>query len=228
MVEEEIKPCFAHEPVLQQLADGTWLLYSIGGPKSSSGPRLDCQEGYTPDRSSRDDVTTSAGVGFSGPVPVTIFTAKTLTGAWTPLPAPIGQGDINPAPLVFPNGTTVMMWRGGDEWYHVHLARAASWKGGYGFNGTGTIFPGFDHHGIEDPFLYVQPHPSTDAVTYHAIFHDHATFGGHAFSRDGVTWTYSTTVPFGNVVNYTDVRETADYSGPFPVHTSDSTTAHTC
>ena len=106
-----------------------------------------------------------------------------------------------------------MMWRGGDAWYHVHLARTSSWRDApYKYNGTGTIFPGFDRHGIEDPFLYAQPWPShlrregegDDARTYHAIFHDHSTFGGHAFSRDGVSWTYSTTVPFTNAVNYTD------------------------
>jgi hypothetical protein len=37
-----------------------------------------------------------------------------------------------------------------------------------------------------------------------AIFHDHSTFGGHAFSRDGISWTYSNTVPFTNEVDYTD------------------------
>lgn len=203
-VEEEIKPAFAHEPVLQHIKDGRWLLYSIGGPKSSSGPVQGCHEGYSPTRRLVGESRNGGSVGFSGPVPVTVFVSKTLTGKWKPLAQAIGQGDINPAPLVFDNGTTVMMWRGGDAWYHVHLARADSWNGTYSYNGTGTIFPGFDRHGIEDPFVYAQPHPETNTMTYHAIFHDHATFGGHAFSRDGVSWTYSTTVPFTNYVEYID------------------------
>ena len=255
------------------------------------------------------------------------------------------------------------MWRGGDDWFHVHLARSVHWDSfpyDYGPGGTdhanGTIFPGFDSHGIEDPFIYRQPMPwvsssssastlssaaasaaaspsrsapatsmattanttavvaytngtyrgcyigqvfgpgfvsfdecggapgsfkcalsdnasdacsatycsgghshkgcactnctlapprpqtrftcacvedcectnarsrssppdttpdttadttadtsaDTTAYSYHAIFHDHSTFGGHAFSRDGASWTYSTVVPFNNTVVYTD------------------------
>ena len=198
VVEEEIKPAFSHEPMLARLSDGRWLLYSIGGPKSVSGQRNDCSDGYTPQ---------SGGPSFSGPVPVEIYTADKLTGPWDRSLAPAGDGDINPAPLVFRNGTAVMMWRGGDAWFHVHLARAQSWDAvPYAYNGSGTIFPGFDHHGIEDPFVYSQPAPhiGADAVTYHAIFHDHSSIGGHAFSRDAVSWTYSTTVPFNATVAYED------------------------
>ena len=138
-------------------------------------------------------------------------------GPWrraTPPGLDVGEGDVNPAPLVLPNGTTVMMWRGGDAWYHVHLARAANWSDvpyDLADTGTGTIFPGLDRHGIEDPFVYAQPPlPGADggrvaaAPTYHAIFHDHSTIGGHAFSRDAVTWHYSPTVPFGASVRYAD------------------------
>jgi hypothetical protein len=53
---------------------------------------------------------------FDGPVPVEIYHAQHLTGPWESMGTAIGQGDINPAPFVFPNGTTVMMWRGGDAW----------------------------------------------------------------------------------------------------------------
>ena len=109
-----------------------------------------------------------------------------------------------------------MMWRGGDAWYHDHLTIAKSWKDApYTYDGNGSIFPGFDAHGIEDPFIYAQPWPAhlkrtnehgeeEDPLTYHAVFHDHSTFGGHAYSRDGVSWNYSTTVPFTNEVDYTD------------------------
>jgi hypothetical protein len=41
-------------------------------------------------------------------------------------------------------------------------------------------------------------------VTYHALFHDHKSYGGHAYSRDGLSWSYSPTPPYGNVVNFTD------------------------
>lgn len=200
-VNSQIKPTFAHEPVLARLADGCWLLYSIGNTSSSDPPRADCKDGYTPKQ---------GGGHFKGSVPVEIYVSKKLSEGWTKIDHPIGEGDINPAPFVFPNGTTVMMWRGGDAWYHVHLSQAKNWNGVYSYNGTGTIFPGLDAHGIEDPFIYFQPFandPDSDTEvmgTYHAIFHDHSTFGGHAFSRDGVSWTYSSTVPFTNKVLYND------------------------
>lgn len=87
----------------------------------------------------------------------------------------------------------------------MHLASAARWDGTYRYNGTGTIFPGLDAHGIEDPFVYLQPTPWDESrPTFHAIFHDHSTIGGHAFSSDGVSWTYSPVVPFNATVQYDD------------------------
>ena len=51
----------------------------------------------------------------------------------------------------------------------------------------------------------MQPWPDAPGTSsYHAIFHDHATFGGHAYSADGIRWTYSDVVPFSNRVEYTD------------------------
>ena len=49
---------------------------------------------------------------------------------------------------------------------------------------------------------HVRPCPSAvgPAVSYHAVFHDHAKFGGHAYSEDALVWTYSTEVPFDNEV----------------------------
>ena len=38
----------------------------------------------------------------------------------------------------------------------------------------------------------------------HALFHDHKSFGGHAYSRDGVSWSFSSAPPYGNVVNFSD------------------------
>ena len=50
--------------------------------------------------------------------------------------------------------------------------------------------------------MHRQPWPDTPgAYSYHAVFHDHATFGGHAYSEDALTWTYSLDVPFNNVVS---------------------------
>lgn len=160
VVEEEIKPHLAHEPMLARVG-ASWLLYSIGGNGSTpSGPKKGCRDGYT-----CDPEICGAAPSFSGAVPVEVYESASLLGPWNRSLAPVGEGDLNPAPLVFPNGSTVMMWRGGDAWLHVHLARSARWDvTPYAFcaNQTdpdrcsGTLFPGLDRHGIEDPFLYVQ------------------------------------------------------------------------
>ena len=83
--------------------------------------------------------------------------------------------------------------------------------------------PAVDERGVEDPFIFIQKDPpqsvsSVDEVgsnissrgnnkvpvTFHALFHDHKSFGGHAYSRDGVTWTYSDVPPFNNNVSFVD------------------------
>ena len=84
--------------------------------------------------------------------------------------------------------------------------------------------PAIDQRGVEDPFIFTQPDPplpassdhgarrngssSSDcasvAHTFHALFHDHKSFGGHAYSRDGVSWTYSAVAPFSNNVSFVD------------------------
>lgn len=111
-VEEVIKPTFAHEPVLAGPltaanggnVSGHWLLFSIGNASSSAPARDDCSGGYTP---------RSGGGGFERAVPVEIYISEGISpaGPWRRLPRSVGQGDINPAPLVLPNGSAIMMWR---------------------------------------------------------------------------------------------------------------------
>ena len=215
-VEEVIKPAFAHEPTLTRLPNGTWLLFSIGNRSSSPPPRTDCARGYTPSH---------GGGRFSGFVPVEAASSSSLAGPWT-LRATIGNGDFNPSPLVLPNGTTLLMWR---HLARVHMVRAPSYRGPFAFNGSDGACPNatstdpgcrwwhlfnstVDARGLEDPFVYTQPDGSDAGAppqhTYHALFHDHVSFGGHAFSRDGVSWTYSDTPPYGNLLEFADGTST--------------------
>ena len=195
-VEEQIKPPFAHEPVLQQLADGRWLLYSIGNSSSAKPPRTDCAGGYSPRTYACARVAAlqaslhpyspllvcgvalayndcchgwhvivcfthghtmveRTGNAFVAAIPDEVYlTAGRALGPeanWTRVPVDInpqlghaGQhgdgGDINPAPLVFANGSVVMMWRGGDHWYDVHLAHSSDWATGpYNSSLSGSV-----------------------------------------------------------------------------------------
>jgi hypothetical protein len=226
-VDAVIKPAFGHEPSLARLpsaAGGGWLLFSIGNSSSSNPPRLDCQAGYTP----HAPPPNGTGGNFKRYVPVEIAQASSLTGVWS-LRATIGNGDFNPAPLLFPNGTAAVMWR---HLARVHMVVGGTWRGPFPFNGSDARCPAnasggdaqqrgcrwwhlfnssVDERGLEDPFVFTQPAPhktgspsGAAAITYHALFHDHRSFGGHAYSRDGSAWTFSATAPYGNVVNFTD------------------------
>ena len=216
VVDAVVLPSFASEPSLAKLGE-QWLLYSIGNASSSKPPRTDCVEGYSPSGAPPP----GTGGNFVGFVPVSVSTAATLTGEWT-LQSTFGNGDFNPSPLVFPNGTTLLMWR---HLARVHMVRADDIGGPFAFNGSdsgcpvgaGDSSPGCrwwhlfpptaDQNGLEDPFIYAQPDPSgsdSTAVTYHALFHDHKHFGGHGYSRDAISWTFSDVAPYSNNVTFTD------------------------
>lgn len=99
-------------------------------------PRQHANAGYTPKASAPN----GTGGNFKGYVPVEIAESESgsVKGPWT-LKATIGNGDFNPSPFVFPNGTTVMMWR--------HLARVhlvgptATFQGPFLFNGSDSACP---------------------------------------------------------------------------------------
>ena len=111
-VEEVIKPTFAHEPVLQHLADGRWALYSIGNASCASPPLTTCIGGYSPRLQAQPQPhgrlqqrqrpapqqRRPAPLGFVGAIPVEVYLSKAGGGVgadagWSRLPI-----DINPDP----------------------------------------------------------------------------------------------------------------------------------
>lgn len=119
-------------------------------------------------------------------------------------------GDTNFAPLILKNGSIVAMWRhwgGGNGGSRQFLATASDWKDTSTYIQHHTeLFPDLGAAGTEDQFIYMD-----DDGYYHAVFHHmygtgtetqwwlDAT-GGHAFSRDGWSWTY-TGVAWGNATS---------------------------
>lgn len=115
--------------------------------------------------------------------------------------------DTNFAPLILANGSIVGLWRhwgGGNGGSRMFLATASDWKDLSTYvQHEVELFPDLGGAGTEDQFVYID-----DDGNYHAVFHHmygtgtktqwwlDAT-GGHAFSRDGWTWTY-TGVSWGN------------------------------
>ena len=90
---------------------------------------------------------------------------------------------------------------------HAHYNCSADWKDPSSYvQHTTELFPDLGAAGTEDQYLYLD-----DDGNYHAVFHHmygtgtqtqwwlDAT-GGHAFSRDGWSWTY-TGVAWGNATS---------------------------
>ena len=149
LVDEVVLSAFASEPSLAVIGD-EWLLYSIGNGSSARPPRTDCKDGYllriiymryihrylhtnstckyhiyiirsryTP----KAPPPNGTGGNFIGFVPVSVRTARSLTASgdnWK-LNSTFGNGDFNPAPMVFENGTTLLMWR---HLARVHMVRS--------------------------------------------------------------------------------------------------------
>merc|ERR1712232_1026518 len=104
-----------------------------------------------------------------------------------------------------PNGSYVGMWRiWGNGGSRQFLTTGSNWKDPSTYvQHTTELFPDLGACGTEDQFLY-----QDDNDNFHAVFHHlygtgtkesswpDAT-GGHAFSRDGWSWTY-TGVSWGN------------------------------
>jgi len=203
VVDAVLQPAFAHEPVLARLANGSWLLYSIGNDTAHpSGPLQEgCRGGYTPKR--RLELESQAK-GLPWCVGKIAMGGTELTGQEWREVATFGFADFNPAPLILANGTTLLMSR---HLATIHFLRAESWLGPYPFDDANLFDDEVVARGVEDPFLFRQRSASNaSAYTFHALFHDHKSFGGHAFSLDGLTWNYSSTSPYGRAVVFTDNR----------------------
>jgi hypothetical protein len=128
------------------------------------------------------------------------------------------SGDTNFSPLILANGSVVGMYRrwvkaGSRSGSRVFMATARDWRDpasyeqhrlkwekgrqrGGGHLASGELFPELGASGAEDQFLY-----RDEDGRYHAFFHNMVgtgtaqqwwldPTGGHAFSRNGLDWTY--------------------------------------
>jgi hypothetical protein len=205
----ELWPVFSHEPVLAVAPTGEVVVfYTASNPPRS--PACACVNGSTNPGACR-----AAGGGGGGgrrlnKDPSWMSWARDAAGPFSPgvqlWPDYVGA-DTNFAPLILANGSLVGMWRrwgGGHGGSRVFLATAPDWRNVSGYvQHREELFPDLGAAGTEDMMLY-----QDKAGFFHAVFHhmygantDSAWWllaaGGHAFSRDGVSWTY-TGVAWGN------------------------------
>jgi len=111
------------------------------------------------------------------------------------------HNDTNFAPFILSNGSFIALWRkwgvdnGGSRQF---LATGSDWKDPSTYVQHQTeLFPDLGNAGTEDQFVY-----QDDDGNFHAYFHHMYgtgtqkqwwldSTGGHAFSRDGWSWTYT-------------------------------------
>ncbi len=183
----EVFPLFSHEPnAVRDPTSGEWaLFFTLKDP--SGRPPCNC----------------SASGAHAGPCdgagegPTVVSWAPAPEGPWSPplllLDMGGSQSDTNLAPVILRNGSLVGIWRTWDAGSWPHLVTAAHWKNAssYVFS-QAPLFPALGGQGTEDPALYLDA-----AGVFHALFHNMVprfgpdVAGGHAFSEDGVSWTYT-------------------------------------
>lgn len=203
----ELWPVFSHEPVLAVAPTGEVVVYYT----ASKPPRpaaCACVNGSTTPGACRA-AATARGRRLNKD-PSWMSWAASAEGPFTPgvqlWPDYVGA-DTNFAPLILGNGSLLGMWRkwgGGHGGSRVFLATAQDWRNVSGYvQHKQELFPDLGAAGTEDMMLYADKQGFFHAVFHHMYGVNTETAwwllaaGGHAFSRDGVAWTY-TGVAWGN------------------------------
>jgi len=212
--QEEILTPWAHNSQPHKAPDGTYLIYHIGNGKYPPwGPPENCsnmdidlmKKRFSPKRRYKRRSATA------NTVPVHYVYSHSATGPWKPNAKVTGEDPCdNPTAYFFPNGSVILLyrmdiWANTTPYSEIHMATAPSWKGPYITQSPiNTGGPIFQRQG-EDPFIYRDARGN-----FHALFHDmEAGFpyqttwsGSHAYSRDGLHWTWTPLPAYTSVVTY--------------------------
>jgi len=207
-----VQEVFSHEPEVVPGPNGEYVMYFTANPRSQHGDCNCCRVGHGP----CDGSTGPGDCPAKGPSEGASYMSHTkdpVNGNWSDpvqILSSYHGGDTNFAPLILPNGSFIAMWRAwgpGNGGSRQYLATGADWSDPDSYvQHHDELFPDLGAAGTEDQFLYMD-----DNGYYHAVFHHmygtgtedqwwlDAT-GGHAFSRDGWSWTY-TGVAWGNATS---------------------------
>ena len=89
---------------------------------------------------------------------------------------------------------------------HVIVAKAPSWQGPYRSVTPGRLFaPSPWDPSDEDPFLWQDKRGNFHMLLHHQDNQANQLYlGAHAYSRDGITWTWSPTIAYTKLVEWDD------------------------
>ena len=206
----EVWPAFSHEPNVVKAPSGEYVSYFTSSPPGAPTPKACtiCKDGKTP-------ASCPGGAGGTGPTYMSVSRDGPM-GPWsTPVMLFASQTnftnmDTNLAVVINDDGSVVGIGRTGGAPTGIvsHLVTASSWNDASSYKmHEKMLFPNttiLDSDGVEDPFVY-----SDSRGVYHAVFHnqiegdDERLSGGHAYSVDGKSWTFTGT-SWSNRVTFSD------------------------
>ena len=108
------------------------------------------------------------------------------------------EGGINnPSIFIYPNGTSLIAARTCTWPEQVVVASAPHWRGPYKSVVDGPAFGGNPNPSDEDPFLWMDIRGHMHMLLHHQDGDaNQLRNGAHAYSRDGVSWTWSPSVAY--------------------------------
>ena len=185
-----------HGPTVHALPQGGYALYYMGTQLTWNGTHPSCTDTVDPNTGNRS--TRRIGVA----------TSASLCGPWTRRDAPVlGPSkaawdwlDVsNPTPIVFANGTTLMLYKGRGGVQAMGVARADRFDGPFErLRPSSPILMA----GSEDTWGWV----ASDGVL-HTLSHNgngRASAGAHAYSLDGVDWVQARDYAYNGTVAWHD------------------------
>ena len=206
----EFSGVFSHEPTaVRDPTTKEWAVFYTSLIPSGR-PLCNCSDGSS-------TAACKALQKFGKQGPTFVAWAPSPTGPWSPplqlLSEGAREGDTNLAPYIFPNGSLVGIWRthpGAVPGSIPHLVTAGHWKNASSYVWRSEPLLPLrlpEDVGLEDPHIYRDARGA-----FHALFHAFSLngstlaerdFGGHAFSEDGLSWSWGG-LAFGSSGTYSD------------------------
>lgn len=183
----------AHNPVLSRAIDGTWLIWTCGcpnprPPKGCSHQALECN-------------------GNPAAWTTTVYSSQSLDGPWKPHVDVLGAmtagrlGSQNVSPIMNPDGSVDLMFKGPDNNTEASIAHAPHWSGPYTLVATNVFQKYYAENITNEDVWWWRSEPDG---FYHALSHrmtpadrESSFSGGHAFAKDMTQWQYALTPAYG-------------------------------
>ncbi|CAK0824076.1 unnamed protein product [Prorocentrum cordatum] len=210
-VVETVLHSFAHGPTIHQTSDG-YLLFHIGCGRLHGRALQNCsRSGEAELMAAEASVRAKMSSDVQEPCNsdwIAVSHAPSLEGPWNQVGPLVdasnwtwfGRGVTNPAPLVYANGSVLLLYRGHRP-EKLGASLAPRWDGVYHTVGKVPLF----QDGDEDPFLWQAADGIIHGVTHWMGQSSGAGGGGrHIWSADGLAWRVSNTLAFHTQVTWDD------------------------